>query len=827
METQILSDSLHFQLSIKPERKRRIQQMLEYLENIERSICMERAKILTNVYRNTEHLPEIIRRAKALEEILKNMTIYILPESLLVSNQASRPKSSPLFPEFTVDFLEEEIIHKNPFPPSERPADSFQFDNSNIAELKEIIEWWKGKTFKEKTIENLPKEALLAQDVVQVINIVNFLHGGDGHFAPNYKWLFKNGLRKIIEVCQNNIDTCDLSEPGALDKVRFWKSALIVCNSLIKWAHRYAELAESMANLEDNETRKKELLEIARVCRVVPENPARSFYEALQFMAFVEIALQIEDNAQGICPGRFDQIMYPYYQYDIEAGKLTRETALELVQNFFILLSNVERIRSWEDTHYFRGQPIFQNLTIGGINPETGMDATNDVTYIVLDAIASTRTLQPSHYARWHKNAPEEYKIKVVETIRLGTGFPALANDELYIPSMINRGYSYQDASNYCIVGCAEPGVEGLRGGRTGGAWFSLIKVLELTLYNGQDPRTNCTIHSNCNDKDISSFSDFNELWEALTDQVKYYVRLSVIMDDIVDQLWEENLNEPLASVLGCSPTTIERGKPIKKGGAKYDFSGQQTIGLANVANSLYAIKYLIFDNKLITGKQLFHALRTNFSDLSTDPTGPEIKQMCLTVPKYGNDIDEVDFIARDILALVCEEYTKYKNPRFGRGPIGCIHQASTTTVSSNTAFGRYVGALPDGREAGVPLADGQSPMRGTDIKGPTAALKSVAKLQNILLSEGSLYNMKLLPADLKNDKGLQNLVNLIDYYFSIGGMQIQFNVVSKKTLLDAQKNPSKYQNLIVRVAGYSAYFVTLDKEVQNDIIERTEERIF
>jgi formate C-acetyltransferase len=391
---------------------------------------------------------------------------------------------------------------------------------------------------------------------------------------------------------------------------------------------------------------------------------------------------------------------------------------------------------------------------------------------------------------------------------------------------MMLRGYSERDAFDHCVISCAETGASGLRGGRTGGSWFCLAKVLELALNNGKDPRSGVVLNKNRKNKDLSGFESFDEVWQSFKEQIDYYLRMHAILDNTIDKLWEEHLEEPMAAAFGCPQTTLERGKPIKKGGAKYDFTGNETIGLANVANSLYAIKKLVFEDRLITGSQLLHAMQTNFEDMVMDPSGPEIQQMCLAVPKYGNDIDEVDILARDALAYECEELPKYKNTRYGRGPIGGVFQVSTTTVSSNTPFGMITGALPDGRKAWTPLADGQSPMRGTDTKGPTAAVNSVSKLRNEILSEGSLYNLKFLPNDLKETKGLKRFIAIIDHYFSRGGMQMQFNVVSRQTLLNAQKNPEKYSNLIVRVAGYSAYFTNLSKEVQLDIIERTEERI-
>lgn len=744
------NEPLHYQRIQKPQQSERIASLFDYVTHAPAGICHERAKYVTEVYSKNSAQPPIVVRALALKATLDQMTIFVLPNSLLVGNLAAKPNYAPLFPEFAVDFLKREIFQQDPMSPTKRPADRFIVDARILPDLEEIFEWWDGKTHKDRVYANLPNEAILAQDEIDVINIVNFMHGGDGHFSPPYKWLCKHGLRYIIDVCKIKMNDLDLSTDSNIDRYRFYKAASISCEAVIEWANRYSELLIKEAEVVDNSDRKLELLEMARICKKVPEHPADTFHEAMQFLLFIQFAIQIEDNAQGISPGRFDQEFIEFYLNDIELGKMNANRGLELVQNVFILLSMIERIRSWEDTAYFRGKPIFQNLTIGGIDPSTGKDAVNALTYVVLDAIANTRTLQPSHYARWHKNAPEQYKLRIAEVIRLGTGFPALANDDLYIKAMMGRGYSWEDAANYCIVGCAEPGVAGLRGGRTGAAWFCYAKVMELSLYNGRDPRTGVQLYQNSNGKELSECTSFDEVWASFEDQTRYYARLSVIMDNITDRLWEEYIEEPLSSILACPETVIDRGKSLKRGGAKYDFSGNETIGTAVVANSLYAIKYLVFEKRIITSLELQHALETNFEDRTTKPTGLEIEQMCLNAPKFGNDIDDVDFLAKKVLELICIELPKYKNTRSGKGPIGCVFQASTTTVSSNTPFGLITGATPDGRKKGVALSDGQSPMRGTDVQGPTAAVCSVAKLNNELLSEGSLYNLKLLPQDLQ-----------------------------------------------------------------------------
>lgn len=743
-------EPFHFQIYEEPKRTERINNLYSYVGASKVGMCLERGRIITDVYKKHRDLPPILLRAVAVQEILKNMSIYILPGSLLVGNQASKPNYAPLFPEFAVDFLKQEFIDGDPYFPDARPADCIDYDRADMPELREMIDFWTGNTHKDRLYANLPDFAISAQDDVGAVNIVNFMHGGDGHFTPPWTYLFENGLEKIIDTCKDKQKTLDMWTIDGIEKNRFYSSVVIVLKALIAYSERYADLAEKLAGEESDPVRKQELLKLSEVCRKVPRKPAESFYEALQFMTTVQFGIQLEDNAQGISPGRFDFVMNPIYQKDKEKGLITRDQAIELIENYFVLLSTVERMRSWDDTAYFRGKPIFQNLTTGGVDPKTGEDSTNEMSYMILECIANTRTLQPSHYVRWHKNTPYEFKRKIAEVIKLGTGFPAIANDELYIPAMMNRGYSREDASDYCIVGCAEPGVQGKRGGRTGAAWFCLAKILEVSLYNGWDPRSGVTLHKNSNGKDLETFECFEDAWDAFIDQMKYYAMIHAVSDNTTDYLWEEYMQEPLSSIMACTETCLERGCSLKKGGAKYDFSGNETIGTANTGNSLYAIKYLIFDKKILTGSQLKHALLTNFEDMTTSPTGPEIQQICIHAPKYGNDIPEVDELVSRVLEAVCNELPKYRNTRYGRGPIGGIFQASTTTVSSNTPFGLLTGSLPDGRKNGQSLSDGQSPMRGTDMKGPTATVKSVSKCKNVILSEGSLFNMKILPQDLR-----------------------------------------------------------------------------
>jgi formate C-acetyltransferase len=738
-----------YQIDTKPVRTERIDNLYKYVTSFEYGICPERGHYLTEFYKNNMNLPNIVRRAKAIDHVLENMSIYIMPGSLFAGNQASKPRWAPLFPEFEVEWVEEELLKGNPYFPWERPADRYIFREEDRAAVQDMCDWWKGKTHTDTLRVRLPKEALSTHYDLKAADIGTYFQGGDGHFAPHHEWLFTKGIRHIIEECGKGLAGIDWSEPDAIKKKDFFEASLISAKAIVKFAKRYAELATKLAAEEKDETRKQELLEIADMCTWIPMNPARSFKEALQFVILVHICIQIEDSGAGVSFGRYDQFMYPLYLKGLRDGTLTRELALELTENFYLQIYTCNKVRSWIDTDFYRGVPMFQNLTIGGQDPIKKCDATNELSYICLEATFNTRVPQPSLTVRFHKNTPFEFKMKVAEVIRLGTGLPSIFNDETYIPALMNRGYELNDAYNYCIIGCVEPGTAGLLGGRTGGAWLNCTKILEMSLYNGTDPRTGITLNTNSSGKDLSAFESFEDAKQAYLNQMKYYVKMEAILENTIDQVWEESLEEPMAAIFGCPTTTIPRGKPIKQGGAKYDLTGQQTIGTANVANSLYAIKKLVFDDKVITGAQLMHALRTNFNDMGTNPTGAQIKAMCLQAPKYGNDVDEVDEIAREMLAAVAEELVSYKNTRYGRGPIGGTLHCSTSTVSSNTPFGKVCGATPDGREAYTAVADGQSPMRGTDVKGPTAAIASVAKLNNILLSCGSLYNMKFSPADL------------------------------------------------------------------------------
>lgn len=779
--------------------------------NTQPEICAERARLITESYRKTESLPMPLRRAMAFAKILEEMSIFILPGELIVGNHAGKFRAAPVFPEFAVKYIEEELDEF-----AQRSGDAFEVRDEVKEELKKIFPYWRGKTIKERNLAMLPEETKLAgEGHVGVIDSAWVLENGDGHLAPDYPKVLNRGLGAIVGEAKEKIAQLNLADPEDFKKKIFYESVIIVNEAVIKFAKRFAGLAKELAKKENNPARKKELEKIAAICRRVPEKPAASFHEALQSLWFVQLTIQLETNGHSVSIGRFDQFMYPFYKKDLEYRQLTRNEALELMQCLWIKFSSLTKLRSWSQTRLNAGFPMFQNLIVGGQTSER-VDATNELTYMCLAATATMKLVQPTLTARYHKGSPEEYLLACAKVIRLGLGMPAMFNDEIIIPAMLSRGVAIEDAYNYCMVGCVEPSVQGKWGGRYGACLFNLTKCLELALNKGKDPRTGITLCPG--DKDFTEFASYEEVFKAYEKQISYYVAQHVIKDNTQDLVWEELLPTPFISSLVDS--CLARGKELKQGGAIYDYTGGQTGNIANVANSLAAMKKLLFEEKVITPVELKKALDSNFAG----EKGEEIRQLLLNkAPKYGNDDDYVDQIAKEAFNVFFKEVNKHKNTRYGRGPIGGGFHPSNASVAVNVPFGFITGATPDGRKAWVPLADVESPFRGTDTNGPTAVIKSAGKIDHIWLSGGTILNMKFHPSELEDDGKLMNFIALIKTYFDLQGMEIQFNVVANDILRQAQKNPEQYRDLVVRVAGYSANFVTLDPEIQNDIIARTE----
>ena len=581
----------------------------------------------------------------------------------------------------------------------------------------------------------------------------------------------------------------------------------------IRFAARYADLAEKLAATETNPIRQTELLTIAETCRQVPARPARSFQEALQSAWFIHLLTQIESNGHSFSLGRLDQYAFPYYQADLAADRMNKTQALELLQSLWLKLFSINKIRPWSHTRFGIGYATYQNVTIGG-QTQHGRDATNELSFMVLQTIRETRLTQPNVSARYHVGTSDRFLAECARTIKLGFGMPAMKNDEIIIPALIEKGVTPEDANNYAIVGCVEAAVPGKWGYRnTGMSFLNLVKVFELAYNNGKDPITQIQLHPG--QGNLIDFTSYEQLYEAFHDQLHYYTWASVMFDTVADLALEEMVPDAFCSAL--VDDCLGRGRTIKEGGSVYDvISGLQS-GVANVANGLMALKKLIFEGGMLTAKQVADSLMSNF----TGKEGEILRQRLLLAPKYGNDVDEVDHIAWQIMDDYLQMVAPYCTTRFGRGPIGCRYAGSTSNISSNVPLGQPVCATPDGRRSGEPIAEGVSPVHGTDTRGPTAVMRSVAKLQTDKML-AQLLNLRLSPLVLATEAGEKQFIQLLRGFQALKGWHVQFNMISTETLFDAQEHPENYRDLIVRVAGYSALFVTLDKATQDDIISRT-----
>ena len=807
------------ELVTDPKRKQpiteRTRQLRDTMLAVIPKLCSERARLYTESWKETEGQPTVIRRAKALEKVLGGMSIFIRPGELIVGNQASDVRAAPVFPEFYMRFITEELDGK-PYRFEERPGDPFRVSQEDERILRELADWWEGKTMAEYKRKLLPEETYKACYDVQAIEIFVWGEGGgSGHFIADYPKVLNKGVYGIIKEAEERIKDLKLWEPGALEQKEFLEAVIIALRAAIGFAKRYAVLAKGMAGKEPDPKRKAELIKIAEHCEWVPGNPARTFYEAMQSLWFAHLIVQIESNGHSMGYGRFDQFMYPFYQKDIDEGRITPEEVVELLECLWIKTTEINKVRDWAATRVVMGYPMFQQLTVGGQTID-GKSAINDLSWLVLEATANQKVIQPSVSVRWWNECPDDFLLKCCEVINIHRGGqPAMYSDEVIIPSQMGVGISLEDAYDYAIDGCVSPTEPGKARREGPSAGYNMHKVLEVALFNGRDPRTGIRLCPNPENKDLSTFQSFDEVMAAVKHQLEYYDRQGVIALLCIERAYAELTPTPFASAL--MDDCIQRGKDIEWGGAHYNTLFLRGVGMSNVGNSLAAIKKLVFEDKKLTGAQIRHALETNFEDTSTTPTGPEIQQMLLAAPKYGNDDDYVDLLVKEATGHAMRDVRRYTSWTGGRGGFALL------PVSQNVPFGELIGATPDGRKADIPVAEGCSPTRGTDVKGPTAAVKSVAKLDHVLADNGSLLNQKFNPIVLKDISGLRKLAALIKTYFDLKGMHIQFNVVSAETLREAQKHPEKYTDLMVRVAGYSALFVSLDPAMQEDIIMRTE----
>jgi formate C-acetyltransferase len=787
----------------------RVYRLREQLLHTTPSLCAERGLLVTEAYQKYQADPPVLRRARALAHVLANMTITIAPGEIIVGNQASAPRAAPLFPEYLADFLAEEI---DDFP--RRRADVFAVSPEvKVHILNTIVPAWRGQTLNDRVMAIMPPDVAAAQKA-GVISGRGNITSGDGHIILNIEKVLAIGLEGIIAEAETALANLSPYEAGEFKKRPFLQGAIIALQAVIDFAHRFATEAERQAILPaTSPERRAELLTMAETCRRVPAQPPRTFQEAIQSAYFVHLVSQIESNGHSFSLGRFDQYLYPFYQADLEAKRITREQALEILELLWLKLFSIIKVRPWDHTRFGIGYPTYQNVTIGG-QTEHGQDATNDLSYMVLETIRNIRLTQPNVSARIHAGTSDRFLLECAKTIRLGFGMPALKNDEIIIPALLEKGVAPADAYHYAVVGCIETAVPGKWGYRvTGMSFLNVLKILEITLNNGVDPKTGLQLLPG--QGDLTAFNSFEELYQAFYEQYMFYTCTSFHLDAVADISLEELVPDAFASAL--VDDCLKRGLTIKEGGPVYDVVSGLQSGVTNVANALMALKKLVFEEKRLTAAEVLAALAANFENEG----GEVVRQRLLHAPKYGNDIDEVDELARRVMQDYQREMVKYHHSRYGRGPIGGGYAGSTSNISANVPLGSKVGATPDGRQAGEPIAEGVSAVHGTDTHGPTAVLRSVSKLPTIRMI-AQLLNLRLSPTALSSEAGLKRLVTLLKGYRNLKVWHVQFNTIDTATLLDAQMNPEKYRDLVVRVAGYSALFVTLDKATQDDIIRRT-----
>ncbi len=794
-----------------PDLSVRISRLKEKVLSIKPSVCTERARFYTEVYQERSGMPVILKRAYALERTLNKMSIFIEDGELIVGNHSSRLRAAPIFPEYAVQWILDELDEFD-----KRPGDAFYLTDEHKNELREICHWWKGKTLIERGYEQMSP---VNRDIHEsgIIRAEGNLTSGDAHIAVNLEKILEIGLDGYLQEIKHYKKNLNPGNASDRKKDFFYESLLIGLRAFQHFIERFSHLSAKMAADTTDPHRKEELEIICRNCGHIAHQPPENFYQALQLIYFVQLILQIESNGHSVSLGRLDQYLYRFYLNDRLRGEISDDVVLELLENSWLKLLSINKIRSWSHTRYSAGSPLYQNVTIGGQSVD-GEDAVNELSYLILDSVGRLKLTQPNLSVRYHQNISDDFLIACTRVIEKGFGMPAFNNDEIVIPSLIDLGVSKEDAYNYSAIGCIEIAVPGKWGYRcTGMSFLNFMRVFLAALNNGKDTLSGITFHPGTGD--LISFQNFGEVMKAWEEQIAFYTRKSIEIDASVDTSLEELVPDILCSAF--VDDCIERGKTIKEGGSKYDFISGLQVGIANLGNSLAAIKKLVFEERKINAEELMHCLENNFEGKE----GERLRQILLNyAPKYGNDDDYVDQLLKEAYLYYIRELDHYHTARYQRGPIGCRYYAGTSSISANVPSGSVVPATPDGRKAYTPLAEGSSPTSGTDLLGPTAVFNSVSKLPTEKILGGVLLNQKLAPSSISKERDKLKLISIIRTFFTkLKGWHVQYNIVSRDTLLDAKKHPERYRDLVVRVAGYSAFFTTLSPDTQDDIIARTE----
>lgn len=758
-----------------------------------RYASIEQALIITETYKNNENKPRIIQRALALKNALLNLKINAEPEEMIVGNRTAGVRYGVVFPESGSTWVDKEF---ETLPV--RPQDKFNVREEDIKIFREIIKpYWEGKSLEDVLKKEYGKEI---NEIAKVVKINQKDHA-QGHICPNCeKWL-KKGPAGIKAEAEKYLET------ASGDKKDFYESVIIVMEGVQQFMMRYCSFLLEKAETEKDKIKKENMVLTAENCKNISSRPAENFHEAVQSLWFLFVVLHMESNASSFSPGRMDSFLYPYYKKDIEKGILTNEKALEIIECLWLKFNEIVYMRNSHSAKYFAGFPIGFNIAVGGQN-EKGEDFVNELSFLFLKAQEHLGLPQPNLSVRLHKGTKDKILKEAIKVVAKGSGMPQFFNDEAVIPAMEALGISEKDARNYAIVGCVELTTQGNNLGWSDAAMFNLNKILELTLNGGKCLLTGEQLSENFGD--LTTYKTFEELEKSFEKHLNIFMDKMVLACEKVEEAHINLLPSPfLSSVID---NCIEEGKDVTQGGAKYNFSGIQMIQVANLADSLWAVKKLVFDEKKISKEELLSALRDNFK-------GHEITRAVILnrAEKYGNDIDEVD-----MMGVKWAEYFKKRLENF-RNYRGGLYHTGMYTVSAHVPMGENLGASPDGRLAEEPLADGgMSPVYGRDIKGPTAVLKSVSKIDKKLTSNGGLLNMKFLPEFFRTETGIDKFANMMRGFVDLEIPHIQFNVVRKEDLIAAKKNPENYRGLTIRVAGYTAYFTELSEKLQDEIIART-----
>ncbi|MCW7753346.1 choline trimethylamine-lyase [Desulfobotulus sp. H1] len=767
------------------------------------SITTHRARAITKIAKENPGMPKILLRGKSFKYCCETAPLVIQEHELIVGSPNGAPRAGSFSPDIAWRWVEEEIDTIG-----NRSQDPFYISEEDKKIMREeLFPFWKGQSvdeycegqYREAGLWELSAEAYVTDCSYHAVN-------GGGDSNPGYDViLMKKGMLDIQNEAKAHLEKLDYENPGDIDKIYFYKSVIDTTEGVMIYARRLSQCASELAAKETNPVRKAELQKIAEVNARVPAHAPSTFWEAIQAVWTIESLLVVEENQTGMSIGRVDQYMYPFYRADIDSGRMTEYEAFDLAGCMLVKMSEMMWITSEGASKFFAGYQPFVNMCVGGVTRD-GRDATNDLTYLLMDAVRHVKVYQPSLATRVHSRSPQKYLKKIVDVIRSGMGFPAVHFDDAHIKMMLAKGVSIEDSRDYCLMGCVEPQKAGRLYQWTSTAYTQWPICIELVMNQGVPLWYGKKV---CPDTgSLSSFDTYEKFEAAVKEQIRYVTKWSSVATVLSQMVHRDHAPKPLMSIMyeGC----MESGKDVAAGGAMYNFGpGVVWSGLATYADSMAAIKKLVYDDKKYTLAQLNEALKADFVGYD------QIKADCLAAPKYGNDDDYADLIAADLVHFTETEHRKFKT-------LYSVLSHGTLSISNNTPFGQLLGASANGRKAWMPLSDGISPSQGADYKGPTAIIKSVSKMANDNMNIGMVHNFKLMSGLLDTPEGENGIITLIRTACMLGNGEMQFNYLDNDVLLDAQKHPEKYRDLVVRVAGYSAFFVELCKDVQDEIISRT-----